>query len=157
MQQRPLTVKIAGKSFWLWRAVVQHGVVLDELLQARRDKVAAKRLLVALLKRSGVVPKRIVADKHRSDGAAKREVAPGFGHWSHKGLNNRAENCHLPFRKRERTMQGYRSPVALQRFVSIHSAIRNSFSPFPPRRNALAIRYHRMEAFDAWKSAADIA
>ncbi len=54
-------------------------------------------------------------------------------------------------------MQGYRSPGALQRFVSIHSAIRNSFSVPARRRNALAIRYHRMEAFDAWKSAADIA
>ncbi|WP_370296443.1 hypothetical protein [Poseidonocella sp. HB161398] len=87
----------------------------------------------------------------------KREVAPGLGHRSHKGLNDRAEYCHLPFRKRERTMQGYRSPGALQRFVSIHSAIRNSFSVPARRRNALAIRYHRMEAFDAWKSAADIA
>lgn len=132
-----VVVKIAGKSFWLWRA--------------------AKRLLVRLMKRTGLVPKRIVTDKLRSYGAAKREVAPGLDHWSHKGLNNRAENSHLPFRKRERAMHGYRSPGALQRFVSIHSVIRNSFSVPARRRKALTIRYHRMEAIDAWRSATGIA
>ncbi|WP_114963867.1 IS6 family transposase [Tritonibacter mobilis] len=152
-----VVVKIAGKSFWLWRAVDQHGVVLDEILQARRNKRAAKRLLVRLMKRTGLVPKRIVTDKLRSYGAAKREVAPGLDHWSHKGLNNRAENSHLPFRKRERAMHGYRSPGALQRFVSIHSVIRNSFSVPARRRKALTIRYHRMEAIDAWRSATGIA
>jgi len=82
-----------------------------------------------------------------------------------KGLNNRAtsrrlqtiacrsmENSHLPFRKRERAMQGYRSPGALQRFISIHSAIRNCFSVPARRRSALTIRYHRLEAFDAWNA-----
>lgn len=103
------------------------------------------------------VPKRIITDKLRSDGAARREVAPGIEHWSHKGLNNRADNSHLPSRKRERAMQGYRSPGALQRFVSVHSATRNSFSVPVRHRNALSIRYHRMEAIDAWKSAAGIA
>uniref|UniRef100_UPI0038575EDF DDE-type integrase/transposase/recombinase n=1 Tax=Rhizobium ruizarguesonis TaxID=2081791 RepID=UPI0038575EDF len=71
--------------------------------------------LVALMKRYGFAPKRIITDKLRSYGAAKAEVAPGLDHWSHKGLNNRAENSHLPFRKRERTMQGHRSPGTLQR------------------------------------------
>ncbi|WP_138473164.1 IS6 family transposase [Poseidonocella sp. HB161398] len=151
-----VAVKVAGRSFWLWRAVDQHGVVLDEILQAKRDKVAAKRLLVALLKRTGVVLKRIVTDKLRSYGAAKREVAPGLGHWSHKGLDNRADNSHLPFRTRERTMQGYRSPGALLRFVSLHSAIRNSFSVPARRRNALCIRYHRMEIIVAWELATGI-
>ncbi|MFP3386999.1 DDE-type integrase/transposase/recombinase, partial [Tritonibacter sp. SIMBA_163] len=75
-----VVVKIAGKSFWLSRAVDQHGVVLDELLQARRNKRAAKRLLVRLMKRTGLVPQRIVTDKLRSYGAAEREVAPGLDH-----------------------------------------------------------------------------
>ena len=61
-------------------------------------------------------------------------------------------NSHLPFRKRERAMQGFRSPGALQRFVSIHSAIRNCFSVPACRRSALTIRYHRLEAFDAWNA-----
>ena len=97
-----VVVKWAGEKFWLWRAVDQHGSVLEEILQKRRDKRAAKGLLVALMKRYGFAPKRIITDKLRSYGAAKAEVAPGLDHWSHKGLNNRAENSHLPFRKRER-------------------------------------------------------
>jgi putative transposase len=109
------------------------------------------------MKRAGFVPKRIITDKLRSYGAAKHEVAPGLDHWSHKRLNNRAENSHLPFRKRERVMQGYRSPGGLQRFVSIHSATRNCFSVPVRRRAALTIRYHRMEAIDTWKMAAGIA
>ncbi len=145
-----VVVKIAGRSYWLWRAVDQHGFVLEEILQSRRDKRAAKRLLVKLMKRWGFVPKRIITDKLRSYGAAKREVAPGLDHWSHKGLNNRAENSHLPFRKRERVMQGFRSPGGLQRFVSMKSATRNSFSVPARRRSALTIRYHRLEAFEAW-------
>ena len=152
-----VVVKIAGRSFWLWRAVDQHGVVLDEILQTRRDKRAARRLLVKLLKRLGFGPKRIVTDKLRSYGAAKREVAPGLTHWSHKGLNNRAEHSHLPFRKRERGMQSFRSPGGLQRFVSVHSATRNCFSAPFRRRAALTIRYHRLQALDAWKAAANIA
>ena len=143
-----VVVKVAGKKRWLWRAVDQHGVILEEILQSRRNKQAAKRLLVRLIKRYGL-PKRIITDKLRSYRAAKREIAPRLEHWSHKGLNNRAENSHLPFRKRERAMQGFRSPGSLQRFVSVHSAIRNCFSVPARRRSALAIRYHRLEAFDA--------
>ena len=152
-----VVVKIASQSYWLWRAVDQHGVVLEEILQPRRDKRAAKRLLIKLMKRWSFVPKRIITDKLRSYGAAKREVAPSLDHWSHKGLNNRAENSHLPFRKRERVMQGFRSPGSLQRFVSMQSATRNSFSVPARRRSALTIRYHRLEAFEAWKSAANVA
>lgn len=152
-----VVVKISGKMFWLWRAVDQRGVVLDEFLQSRRDKRAAKRLLRKLIKRAGSVPKRIITDKLRSYGAAKRELLPKLDHWSHKGLNNRAENSHLPFRKRERVMQGHRSPCGLQRFLSIHSAVRNCFSVPARRRTALTIRYYRMEALRAWKVAASIA
>jgi len=148
-----VAVRISSRKYWLWRAVDQNGVVLDEILQPKRDKRAAKRLLRRLIKRLGFIPKRIITDKLRSYGAAKREVAPGLDHWSHKGLNNRAENSHLPFRKRERTMQGYRSARGLQRFVAIHSAIRNSFFVPARRRSALIIRYHRLEAFDAWNAA----
>jgi putative transposase len=90
-------VVIRGAIHWLWRAVDQHGVVLDEILQRRRDKRAAKKLLVKLLKRQGWAPRRIVTDKLASYGAAKREVAPGIEHRSHKGLNNRAENLYGTF------------------------------------------------------------
>ena len=151
-----VVMKIKGRKFWLWRAVDQNGVVLDEILQRRRDKKAAKRLLYRLMKKQGRTPKRFITDKLRSYGAAKREIAPRVEHRSHKGLNNRAENSHLPFRKRERAMQGYRSPGSLQRFLSIHSAIRNCFSVPARRRSALTIRYHRLEAFDAWNDAVNV-
>ncbi|TBB58225.1 IS6 family transposase, partial [Rhizobium ruizarguesonis] len=78
-----VVVKCAGEKSWLWRAVDQHGTVLEEILQKRRDKRAAKRVLVALMKRYGFAPKRIITDKLRSYGAAKAEVAPGLDHWSH--------------------------------------------------------------------------
>lgn len=73
-----VVVKCAGEKFWLWRAVDQHGTVLEEALQKRRDKKAAKRLLVALMKRYGFAPKRIITDKLRSYGAAKADVAPAL-------------------------------------------------------------------------------
>ena len=149
-------VVIRGRVRWLWRAVDQHGVVLDEIVQRRRDKKAARRLLVALLKRQGWRPRRIVTDKLASYAAAKREVAPTLEHRAHKGLNDRAENSHVPFRKRERQMQGFRSPGGLQRFVSVFFAVRNLFVPPARRRSALATRLHRLAAFDAWRQAAGL-
>jgi putative transposase len=124
-----LVLTIAGRKHWLWRAVDQDGYVLDEIVQNRRNAKAAKRLLTRLLKKQGVAPKRMITDKLRSYGAAKRQVMPDVEHRSHKGLNNRAENSHVPLRKRERVMQGFRSPGRLQRFVSIFSALRNLFVP----------------------------
>ncbi|TDQ14580.1 putative transposase [Phyllobacterium brassicacearum] len=103
-------ISIAGRKHGLWRAVDQDGYVLDELVQNRRNTKAAKRLLTRLLRKQGLVPKRMITDKLRSYGAAKRQVMPGVEHRSHKGLNNRAENSHVPLRKRERMMQGFRSP-----------------------------------------------
>jgi putative transposase len=105
-----VVVTIGGRKHWLWRAVDQDGYVLDEIVQSRRNTTAAKRLLVRLMKKQGCLPKRIVTDKLRSYGAARRQVMPTVEHRSHKGLNNRAENSHLPLRKRERAMQGFRSP-----------------------------------------------
>lgn len=151
-------VSIRGRRFWLWRAVDEHVVVLDELLQPRRDKKAAKRLLRRLLKIAGRPPRRIVTDKLTSYAAAKREIAPGVEHRQHKGLNNRAENSHLPFRTRERVMRGHRSPGGLQRFVSMHSAVRNRLvPPARRRRSAQTTRYHRLEAFGVWREAASLA
>ena len=87
---------IAGQKHWLWRAVDQDGVVLDVLVQSRRDKRAAKRLLRKLLKRQCRAPRVMITDKLPSYGAAKKELMPGVEHRRHKGLNNRAENSHQP-------------------------------------------------------------
>jgi putative transposase len=81
-------ITIAGKKCWLWRAVDQNGYVLDEIVQNRRNTKAAKRLLTRLLKKQGLAPKRMITDKLRSYGAARRQVMPGVEHRSHKGLNN---------------------------------------------------------------------
>ena len=87
-------IKINGEQKYLWRAVDQDGMVLDILLQHRRDKAAARRFFRRLLKETGSVPRVVVTDKLRSYGAAHREVRPSVEHRSHKGLNNRAENSH---------------------------------------------------------------
>lgn len=71
-----VVISIGGRKHWLWRAVDQDGYVLDEIVQTRRDTKAARRLLVRLLKKQGLSPKRIITDKLRSYGAAKRDVCP---------------------------------------------------------------------------------
>lgn len=147
-----VVISIAGRKHWLWRAVDQDGYVLDEIVQSRRDTKAAKRLLIRLLKKTGMPPRLIVTDKLRSYGAARRDIMPTVEHRSHKGLNNRAENSHLPLRKRERTMQGFRSAGGLQRFISIFSALRNLFVTPRHNRSALATHIHRIRAIAHWKA-----
>ena len=149
-----VVVRINGRKCWLWRAVDQDGYVLDEIVQTRRNTKAAKRLLIRLLKKQGASPKRIVTDKLRSYGAARRQTMPDVEHRSHKSLNNRAENSHLPFRKRERIRQGFRAIGSLQHFVSIFSTVRNLFVPPRSSRSATQIRNHRLNAMAEWKAEA---
>ncbi|QEL23727.1 IS6 family transposase [Bosea sp. F3-2] len=152
-----VVVTIAGKKHWLWRAVDQDGYVLDDILQTRRDTRAAKRLLKRLLKKQRCPPQRMITDKLGSYAAARREIMSTTEHRAHKGLNNRAENSHLPLRKRERVMQGFRSPGGLQRFVSIFSAARNLFVPSRSSRSALATHLHRLSAMVRWNAVAGVA
>jgi putative transposase len=150
-------VTISGQKHWLWRAVDQDGYVLDEIVQSRRDTKAAKRLLKRLLRKQGCPPWRMITDKLGSYAAARRQIMPEVDHRSHKGLNNRAENSHLPFRQRERAMQGFRSSRGLQRFVNVFSAVRNLFVPTRSRRSARATYLHRLNAMAEWNVAANIA
>ena len=147
-----VAVRINGRRCWLWLAVDQDGYVLDEIVQVRRNTKAARRLLIRLLKKQGRPPKRIITDKLRSYGAAKRQVMPDVEHRSHKGLNNRAENSHLPFRKRERMLQGFRSIGSLQHVVSLFSAVRNLFIPDHTKPSASQIRNPRLQAMAQWKA-----
>lgn len=149
-----LVVRINGQKCWLWRAVDQDGYVLDEIVQTRGNTKAARRLLTRALKKQGMALKRMITDKLRSYGAARRQLMPAIEHRSHKGLNNRAENSHLPFRKRERTRQGFRSIASLQHFVALFSAVRNLFVPDRTNRSAVEIRDHRLSAMDQWRAAA---
>src|SRR4051812_15091744 len=116
---------IRGGKHWLWRAVDQDGVVLDVLVQSRRDKRAAKRLLRKLLKKQRRPPRVMIPDNLASYSAAKGEVMPSVEHRRHKGLNNRAENSHQPTRRRERQMKRFTSAGQAQRFLSAHDQINN--------------------------------
>jgi transposase-like protein len=96
-----VVIRIAGKKHWLRRAVDQKDYVLDVLVQSRRDKKAAKRLLGKLLRKQERAPCVLITDKLKNY-AAKREIIPGVEHRQHKGLNNRTEKSHQPSRRRER-------------------------------------------------------
>jgi putative transposase len=149
-----VVISINGEKRYLWRAVDQEGYVLDEIVQIHRNTKAARRLLTRLLRKQGRSPKRIITDKLGSYGAARRKVMPKVEHRQHKGLNNRAENSHVPIRKRERMMQGFRSWPGLQRFISTFSALRNHFVPPRSYRSALSTHLHRVRAMAEWKFAA---
>jgi putative transposase len=98
-------LKIAGKTHYLWRAMDQDGVVLDVLVQSRRNKKAAKRLLRKLLKRQCRAPRVMITDKLKSYQAAKREIMPGVEHRQHKGLNNQLTPTNKATRTADETVQ----------------------------------------------------
>src|SRR6186997_2581630 len=128
-------LKINGVQHYLWRAVDQHGVVIDILVQPKRDRFAAMRFFRKLLQANGGRrPRVIVTDKLRSYAAAKRIVMPGVAHRQHRYLNNRAENSHQPTRERERRMRRFKSAGHAQRFVAAYGPIA---SHFRPRRHRL--------------------
>jgi putative transposase len=143
-------IKIAGKKYWLWRAVDQDGLVLDVPVQGRRDKRAAKRLLRKLLKKQARPPRAMITDKLASYGAAKRELMPGVEHRQHKYLNNRAENSHQPTRRRERQMKRFKSAGQAQRFLSAHARISNLFHLHRDHVTATQHRAARAQAFAIW-------
>ena len=118
-----MAVLIAGRRFWLWRAVDDEGEVLDLLVQRRRDKAVAVKLMRKLLKKHGFAPDVLVIDKLRSYAAAKSELRLTARHEQGLRRNNRAENSHLPVRRRERKMQRFKSPGSAQRFLSVHAAV----------------------------------
>ena len=145
-----VVITIAGKKHWLWRAVDQDGIVLDVLVQSRRDKRAAKRLLRRLLKRQGRPPRVLITDQLASYPAATRELLPGVEHRRHKGLNNRAENSHQPTRRRERRMKRFKSAGQAQRFLSAHDQINNLFQLRRDHLTATEYRAARAQAFAIW-------
>src|SRR5499427_589576 len=145
-----VALKIVGVKHWLWRAVDQTGVVLDGLVQRRRDKQAAKRLLRKLLKKQMQPPRVMITDKLASYGAAKREIMPGIEYRRHKGLNNRAENSHQPTRRREWQMKQFKSAGQAQRFLSTHDQINNLFYLRRDHVTAAELRASRSQRFHIW-------
>ena len=151
-----VVISIAGRKHWLWRAVDQHGVVLDILVQSRRNAKAAKRLLRKLLKKQRIAPRVMITDKLASYAAAKRVVMPGVEHRQHKGLNNRAENSLQPTRRRERIMKRFKSAGQAQQFLSVHDQVANLFRR-PANTSAVSHRRARARAFQVWAEVTDIA
>jgi transposase-like protein len=138
---------IAGRQFWLLRAVDDEGEVLDLLVQRRRDKAAAVKLMRKLLKKQGFAPNVLVTDRLRSYGAAKAEIGLSARHERGLRKNNRAENSHQPTRQRERKMQRFKSPGSAQRFLSVHASARNTFNVQRHLVSRNTLRALRGEAF----------
>lgn len=149
-----MVVSIKGRKYWLWRAVDANGYILDALLQSRRNRKAALRLMRKLLKGQGATPRVMVTDKLRSYSAAKAELMPGVEHRSHKGLNNRAENSHLPLRRREKRMMRFKSAQQCQHFVSAHGQIANLFQLHRKHLTAADHRQLRAHAVTTWREIA---
>ena len=144
-------IRIQGVQHYLWRAVDQGGVVLDILVQERRDGKAAKRFFKRLLKGLQYVPRVIVTDKLRSYGVAQRSLLPNVEHRQSRYLNNRAENSHRPTRRRERQMQRFKSSDQAQNFLSAHAFVHAHFHPRRHLMVASAYRAIRSEAFNVWR------
>src|SRR3954447_7286053 len=140
-------IRIQGVQHYLWRAVDQDGVVLDILVQARRDAQAAKRFFKRLLTSLQYEPRVIVTDELRSYGVAQRQLLPDVEHRQSRYLNNRAENSHRPTRRRERQMQRFKSSRQAQDFLSAHSFI---YGHFHSRRHRLAADTYRAIRSDAF-------
>jgi putative transposase len=113
-----LFIRIQGVLHYLWRAVDQNDVVLDILVQDRRNGAAAKRFFKYLLHDLQYKPRRLVTDGLRSYGVAQRAVLPDVRHRTSRYLN-RAENSHLSIQRRERQMQRFKSAGHAQRFLSV--------------------------------------
>ena len=150
-------LKIKGRKHWLWRAVDRDGLVLDILVQDRRDQQAAERFLRRTLAGEEHEPRVVVTDKLASYVPALKRVLPRTEHRRHKGLNNRAENSHRPVRTRERALQRFKSPGHAQHFLEPFSAVCNHFRPRRHLLSANDYRETRTDRFRQWREVARLA
>ena len=149
-----MMVKVRGQRMWMWRAVDDEGEVLDVLVQKRRNKASALKLLRKLLKNQGVRPEKIVTDGLASYRAAL--IVLGCVDRHRPGRlrdNNRVENSHLPIRRRERKMQRFKSQGQAQRFVTTHGPVYNNFNVQRHLISRTTLRTLRGAANDAWTAA----
>ena len=148
-----MVARIAGETVYLWRAVDHEGEVLDVLVQRRRDKKAALKLMRKLLKKQGFAPAVVVTDKLRSYGAAFKEIGLAARHEQGVRKNNRAEVSHQPVRRRERKMQGFKSPGSAQHFLACHAAVQNRFNLQRHLISRRTLRRVRAAAMQQWRQA----
>ena len=143
-------VKINGETHYLWRAVDHEGEVLEAYVTKRRDRKAALDFLKKIVKKHGA-PKVIVTDRLRSYRAAMKiignETTQEVGRWK----NNRCENSHLPFRRREYAMLKFRRMRSLQKFVSIHCSVFNHFNKERHLNSRDTYKVQRQAALIEWQ------
>ena len=148
-----MVVTIGGRRLWLWRAVGSEGEILDLLVQPKRDKAAAVRLMRKLLKKQGYAPAVLVTDKLRSYRAAKAELGLSARHEQGVRKNNRAENSHQVVRRREHKMQRFKSPRSAQRFLAVHATVYNAFNVQRHLVSRHTLRAFRTNATQEWQHA----
>src|SRR5258708_12935496 len=144
-------LKIGGRMVYLWRAVDAEGEVLDVLVQSKRNKHAALKLMRKLLRKYAFVPQRLVTDDLRSYRAAVRVLGLERLHERGRWRNNRAENSHQPTRRRERKMQRFKSAGSAQKFLSTHAAVYNTFNVQRHLTSAQTHRVLRAAAMSTWR------
>jgi putative transposase len=120
-------VRINGETHYLWRAVDHEGEVLEVFATKRRDRRAALKFLKRAMKRYGR-PRSIVTDRLRSYRAAMNVIGNAADQTCGRWLNNRAENSHQPFRRREGAMANFRDIKTLQKFAAVHASVHNHFN-----------------------------
>ncbi len=143
--------KINGEMHYLWRAVDHEGEVLECFATKTRDKDAALSFMKKLMKRHGR-PETVVTDGLRSYGAAMKEIGNADRREVGRWLNNRAENSHQPFRRRERAMERFRRMKTLQKFASVHAQVHNHFSQERHLISKELYRERRSAALAEWRS-----
>ena len=143
-------VKIGGKQHYLWRAVDHEGEVLESYVTKKRDKKAALNFLRKAMRKHGS-PKAIVTDKLRSYAAALKELGGLDRQETGRWINNRAENSHLPFRRRERAMLRFRRMRSLQKFASVHASVSNHFNQERHLTSRDNFKLNRTTALSEWR------
>ncbi len=146
-------VRINGERYYLWRAVDHEGEVLEVFVTKRRDRKAAWSFLRKTKKRYGR-PEVIVTDRLRSYRAAMKVIGNEGRQVTGRWLNNRAENSHQPFRRRERAMAKFRQAKSLQKFASIHASIHNHFNQERHLYNREIFKLNRSTALAEWRQLA---
>jgi putative transposase len=149
-----MVVKVRDRAMHLWRAVDDEGEVLDMIMQHRRDTEAVLKLIKRLIWSQRMVPEMVTTDGLQSYAAALAALGLGNGHRPGRlRENNRAENSHLPIRRRERKMQGFKSQRSAQRFLTTHAAVYNTFNIERHLVSRKTLRQFRAAAHTAWAAA----
>ena len=144
-------VKINGERHYLWRAVDHEGEVLESFVTKKRDKKAALKFLRKSLRRHGAADE-LVTDRLRSYGAALGELGIRERQRTARWMNNRAENSHQPFRRRERAMLRFRRMRTLQKFASVHASVHNLFNSERSLSSRPDFKSKRAAALTEWRS-----